>query len=1430
LGSINGASYTTDKAEGSHAVSLNGSNQALEMAFSSSSKFPSDAYGTRTVAVWIKPNSTSQSNKIIFEFGGSSNGLAMRLNNGTIQAGISRSSTRHSVSVTLNSGNGWQSGAWNHVATVYNGTQLKLFINGVERGSVNLSSTSTKVGANSNLSRIGGNVGNNAFNSSTSSTNFNGLIDEVVVLSQALNEHAITAIMNGTFGKATTLPAPPAPAVPSGVTATPLSTTSIQVQWNDLSTDETGFELYRSVGNTNGFRLLKLIEAGNGGVITYTDDNLFANTNYYYKVVAKGVSEDSDTSAVAFAKTLNNAPVIRQQADVMMRYGSYRLPIGFFATDVDGDAITMTIENKPSFVTFIPGNGVATLAIPYPYPSQAQIGVYPITVRATDAHGGTSTTTFNLTVNENYVPTIFPPQMAVSVNEGATLNVNINAQDADGNASLVWSIAEGPSFAMLTANSNGAGVLTLTPSYAQAGSYVITLLVRDDIGAEAEMKVSVTVNNVELADEAVYMSTVYYSEQAPAPWNNLISATTNNLVNSEGVVTPIGIDFLNTPWNAGNAGAVTNNNSGIYPDVVIRDYFWFGIYGAPETVTMRLRGLDVNSKYNVTLFGSSAWTGVGNNGTTVYTINGVNKPLYVDNNNQNTVTFDNIVPDANGYISVQMSKGANTPYGMVNAIVLQKTFSDGTAPVLPEDLAAEALENGSIKLTWKDIAYNESRYLVHRSNTIDGPYTVINPGASNTNSTSYIDNSVVGNTTYYYKIEAENEVGSSGLTEAVSVTSVNKAPVLNNVIDQVINGGASLVVNLTASDEVGDVITFEVNNLPHFAQFQNTGNGTASITFNPGFEDIGQYNDLYVKATDQNGAFTTLTFSLTVVNPNIKTVMLSLGSSSATARAPWNNGLTWPTANVLMSNLRDLNGLGTSFGVRLNSTWNGVYDNGMVTGGNRGIYNDDVIKGAYLSNSTSGRVIQIEGLDQAKRYNIGVFSSNNSGIESAMTITSGSQTVAVDGRYNSIKTGYLTGLTPNSQGIIQITLNKNSGSDYIMLNGIVIEEYNASTFVNPFDLFAETVLEPNKIKLSWSDRSSGESGFQIWRSTSKHSGYTLLATTSANVTTYTDGTANANTRYYYKVRAVNGSSTSAYSNIATNILSNSIVKINFNANAAQNAPSPWNNTNGPSSAGLQFTKLVNQNNINSGITMEITKEFNGPGFAGINSASGVLPGVVMESNYWTDAGQLSQVKFTNLALNKRYRIGIFGSAVFYGNAVASYKCNGEEVFLNSISNTTKVVYLENLVPDENGELYLDVRTVSGYPYSFTGALTIEGYVDDGSVGKPDETPQPSYEYVKTETVKFVDKVEDNYLNVYPNPFTDRFNVELNTEQTAQVSLMLFDLSGNLVYEETGHKTIQGINRIPVEIAQKVYLVPGTYFLSVIRDGKPLKAVKLLKIN
>ena len=838
-----------------------------------------------------------------------------------------------------------------------------------------------------------------------------------------------------------------------------------------------------------------------------------------------------------------------------MRYGS-QVSVPVSATDIDGDPITFTTLNLPAFATLTnTGAGTATLSL---NPAITDQGSYTISLVAADNHSGTDTTTFTVVVNANYVP-VATAVSSQTMNEGDSLAVALSATDPDGNSTLVWSLTSAPSFAKIGSTVNGAATLTLKPGYAAAGTYNIIATITDATGGAAADTINLTVvNKNPPSAQTVYMDMRYNSPAAPAPWNNIYGVSTTNLLDANGVATGIGLQFQNTSWYAWNAGAVTGNNSGVFPDAAISDYFYFGIYGAPATVNVALTGLNTASTYNVTLFGSSTYTGAGTNGSTIYAINGVQKSVNVSFNQQNTATFTGITPDNTGSITVNMSVAAGSPYGVVNTIVLQKQVLDTSVPALPTNLAVQTLSSGYVQLSWTDVAYNELHYLVYRSTSAAGPFTLLPVGTIPANSTSFTDSTASGNTTYYYEIAATNANGTSGQTAAVSIVTKNRVPVLAPISNTFVRTGSSKVVTITTADDPANVLTTVVSNLPSFATYHSTGNGTGTITIAPPASTVGDYKNIVVAVSDNFGVTVTDTFNVVVTDSSLRSVYVNFnGAGTATQGAPWNNYSSYPYVNSPVGNLIDDNNVNTGFSIKLLDQWDGNLAYGLSTGSNSGVFPDNVLQTSIYSGNTNTHVIEIDGLNPAKRYDIGFLSSFNAGNPLVASLSlNGTQTVSVDGMYNTTKMAQLNGITPNASGAIQVTLKKSAAAAYLNINGMVMQEYYSTTpIISPANLFAETNEDTSTIKLTWTDRSSNETGFQIWRSTSANGTYTLITTTAANVTTYTNTGLTSNTRYYYKVRAINGSSvTSNYTNIATIKLAAGIVFVNLNVDATYNAP------------------------------------------------------------------------------------------------------------------------------------------------------------------------------------------------------------------------------------------------------------------------------------
>jgi len=92
------------------------------------------------------------------------------------------------------------------------------------------------------------------------------------------------------------------PAAPTDLKAIALSSSRVRITWKDLSDSEEGFRILRKPANAYGY--IAIANVGRDAV-SYTDNSLLPNTEYYYKVVsynATGSSESSETEVKTHAR------------------------------------------------------------------------------------------------------------------------------------------------------------------------------------------------------------------------------------------------------------------------------------------------------------------------------------------------------------------------------------------------------------------------------------------------------------------------------------------------------------------------------------------------------------------------------------------------------------------------------------------------------------------------------------------------------------------------------------------------------------------------------------------------------------------------------------------------------------------------------------------------------------------------------------------------------------------------------------------------------------------------------------------------------------------------------------------------------------------------------------------------------------------------
>ncbi|MEO8712713.1 MAG: T9SS type A sorting domain-containing protein, partial [Parafilimonas sp.] len=894
----------------------------------------------------------------------------------------------------------------------------------------------------------------------------------------------------------------------------------------------------------------------------------------------------------------------------------------------------------------------------------------------------------------------------------------------------------------------------------------------------------------------------------------ITAVTTNNLKDITGKTTTIGL-LMQTSWfSKGNQGPVTGSNSGVFPDPVLKDYYFFGSQGGPQTVTSKITNLDTGKLYNISFLASSNWSGTPNNGNTVFAIGSASIPLSVQNNTTNTADFSSVKPAGDGSITFTMSKGSGATSGYINAIVLKSLYTDSAKPVKPAYLAAQIFGKG-VKLTWNDNAYNETSYKVFRALNLAGPFTIINSSLP-FNSTSYLDTTTAGSTRYYYFVKAFN-TESSDSSNIVSVTTTDKIPVISPIANVIIKNNQQQTIHVTSSDDATDQIILTAVNLPSFITFTDNGNGTGSFSIVPTSGVTGIFENITVIATDLSDSSSSASFNVTITDQNINSVYVNF-SNGTLASSPWNNFTLFPNANALLSNLTDDNNTGTAISLKIMNSFQGNFAGGMQPGNNKGVYPEVVMRTGIYEGAAKTDSMQISGLAKNKKYNFVFFNSHDDGLKGNTNFTINGQTVSINATHNINTTAQINGILADANGQVMIKVAKASGADYAYLNSLVIQSFDsAQKLLAPSDLRVVNTTR-NAVSLQWADRSFDETGFEIWRaSDTTNSSYTLLATVAPNAIKYVDSNLPSAHTYYYTIRSISAGTQSAYCNPVAATTYSQAVFINFTF--ISNANVPWNNTLALPQPGLQWDNFMDDTGIPSSIGMKETGMFAGIYGPGMNTGnnSGLYPDKVLADNYGLFPGESATIKVTGLNLNVKYDFTFFASSQINGDVNTSYTVNGKKVILNAATNTNGTVTMFGIVPDENGEALITISpNTTTSQYGLIGALVVQEYKPSTRTilslpsfnKKAIATGNNKNEYLKQPVLN-----NRNKTAVYPNPFHNSFTLSLCSVRDDNAKIELYTMTGKLLLRKDLGYILPGSHTCNINIDKNI--TPGVYLLKII---------------
>jgi hypothetical protein len=241
-----------------------------------------------TVEAWVRPSRLGGWRTVVFKerTGGVVYGLYADQAGGRPLGQVDIGGERNAVgsaSLPLN--------AWSHLATTFDGSFVRLYVNGAQAGSLPFSGS---MAASTGPLRLGGN--------SVWSEWFAGLIDEVRVYNRALSANEIQQDMQTPVGGSPQPDDTTPPSSPSGLTSSSAAG-SVTLGWT-AATDNVGvvrYNVHRSA--TAGFSPAAANRIGQPTGTAYTDAGLAAGT-YYYRVTAEDAAGNVSAPSAELTATV----------------------------------------------------------------------------------------------------------------------------------------------------------------------------------------------------------------------------------------------------------------------------------------------------------------------------------------------------------------------------------------------------------------------------------------------------------------------------------------------------------------------------------------------------------------------------------------------------------------------------------------------------------------------------------------------------------------------------------------------------------------------------------------------------------------------------------------------------------------------------------------------------------------------------------------------------------------------------------------------------------------------------------------------------------------------------------------------------------------------------------------------------------------------
>ena len=462
-----------------------------------------------------------------------------------------------------------------------------------------------------------------------------------------------------------------------------------------------------------------------------------------------------------------------------------------------------------------------------------------------------------------------------------------------------------------------------------------------------------------------------------------------------------------------------------------------------------------------------------------------------------------------------------------NQYPVSATDFDPNAPLPPAapTVTMTHSDSGKPKLTWSAVS-GAASYRVYRSESRGTGYSLL----GTTTSTSYVNTGAAAGKTYYYRVKAVNSAGTSAYSNIVSGRAKAAIPAAPRVT--IGNSSASGKPQLTWA-AVDGAAKYEIyRSTQQSTGYSLLGTTTSTSYVNTGAA-VGKTYYYKVRALNVDGAAgaysSTVSGAAKAVAPAAPTVTMT-HSDSGKPKLTWSAVSGAASYRVYRSESR-----GTGYSL-LGTTTSTSYVN----------------TGAAVGKTYYYRVKAVNRDGMASGYSNIVSGKAKAAAPAAPSVTAGNSSTgkprltwkAVSGavsyriyRSESRGTGYsLLGTTSSTS---YVNTGAAAGKTYYYRVKAVNRDGMASGYSNIVSgkatlpapvLNIGLSVSSGKPMLAW-DAVPGATSYRIYRSTSRGTGYSLLATTTS--TSHVNTSAAKGTTYYYRVKACNAAGLSPYSNIVS---------------------------------------------------------------------------------------------------------------------------------------------------------------------------------------------------------------------------------------------------------------------------------------------------------